>query len=154
MMTDVFNTEFELFLRILLILNSPSVRKVSSDRIAAIDFITVYGKDFGVSDQNLHGDNNYRFSEISCRRDLITKAIKALVIDGMAKVICQKSGFYYSISDNGKNYCSKFNNTYADTYSSIVKHTLIYIDNKSDRELANQINSYSIIALQGGLINE
>jgi hypothetical protein len=149
MMIDVFNTEFELLLRILLILNSSGIKKVSSDRIAAIDFITVYGKDFGVSDHNLHGDNDFRFSEFTCRRDLITKAIKTLVIDGLVKVTCLKTGFFYSISDTGRKYCSKFNNTYADAYSAIVENTLTYIDKTSDRYLANQINSYSIIALQG-----
>lgn len=150
MMIDVFNTEFELFLRILLILNSPGVKKISADRIVAVDFITVYGRDFGVSDHNLHGDNDFRFSEFTCRRDLVKNAIKSLVINGLIKVTCLKSGFYYFISDSGKNYCLKLNNAYADEYSSIVENTLIYVDNKSDRELTGQINSYSIIALREG----
>lgn len=154
MMIDVFNTEFELSLRILLILNAPNVDRLSIDRIAAIDFITAYGKDFGVVDYNLHGDNNYRFSEFTSRRDLITKAIRALVVEGLVRAICQKSGFYYSISSKGEEYCLKLNNKYAREYSDIIRYTLDYVKKKSDRDLADKINSYSILSLRGGLRNE
>ncbi len=61
-MNNIFNTSFEVSLRILIILNTVQTR-LSIDRITALDFIAIYGKDFGVSEYNLHGDNDYRFSE-------------------------------------------------------------------------------------------
>ena len=48
MMTNVFNTTFELSLRVLLALESSIDRPQTVDMITAIDFITVYGKDFGI----------------------------------------------------------------------------------------------------------
>ena len=57
MMTNVFNTTFELSLRVLLTLDSSNNSPRTVDIITALDFITVYGKDFGISDENLHGDN-------------------------------------------------------------------------------------------------
>ena len=153
-MIDVFNSEFELSLRILLILKNSNFESLSIDRIAAIDFITVYGKDFGIVDYNLHGENNYRFSEFTSRRDLITKAIKILVVNRLVRAICRRNGFFYSISSLGAEYCLKLNDKYAQNYSDIVKYTLDYISEKSDRYLTDVINNYSILALRGGLRNE
>ena len=56
-MKEVFNTSFEVSLRILIILNIVKIR-LSIDRISALDFISIYGKDFGVSKYNLHGNNS------------------------------------------------------------------------------------------------
>lgn len=78
-MKDIFNTPFEASLRILIILNVIHTR-LSVDRITAMDFISTYGKDFGVSEHNLHGDNNFRFSEYASKRKIISEAIKSLVL--------------------------------------------------------------------------
>jgi hypothetical protein len=77
----VFNTSFEVSLRMLIILNTVQTR-LSIDRITALDFIAIYGKDFGVSEYNLHGDNDYRFSEYTSKREIVSQAIKELVLRG------------------------------------------------------------------------
>lgn len=76
-MNDVFNTSFEVSLRMLIILNTVQTR-LSIDRITAFDFIAIYGKDFGVSEYNLHGDNDYRFSEYTSKREIVSQTIKNL----------------------------------------------------------------------------
>ena len=48
-MNNIFNTSFEVSLRILIILNTVQTR-LSIDRITDLDFIAIYGKDFGVSE--------------------------------------------------------------------------------------------------------
>lgn len=62
-MSKLYNTPFEASLRILLILETSRNQSFSADMLAAIDFISIYGREFGISDENLHGDNNYKFSE-------------------------------------------------------------------------------------------
>lgn len=99
-MTEIFNTPFEVSLRILIVLNV-SYARLSVDRISALDFITIYGKDFGVSEYNLHGDNDYRFSEYASKREIISQAVKNLVLVGYILPHCNKSGFTYSISKSG-----------------------------------------------------
>ena len=68
-MSEIFNSSLEISLRMLIILNTVQSR-LSVDRIAALDFISIYGKDFGVSEYNLHGDNDYRFSEYTSKREI------------------------------------------------------------------------------------
>ena len=148
-MITVFNSDFEFSLRILQILNQTRETGLSIDRLIGIDFITVYGRDFGVSEYNLHGNNNFRFSELSCRRDLIKSSIKYLALNRLIQVEFDKDGYLYSISESGELFCSKLNNSYIDEYQRIVKQTLKYVADYSDRALANMLNKSSITAMQG-----
>lgn len=147
-MNDVFNTPFEVSLRILIILNTAQTR-LSVDRITALDFIAIYGKDFGVSEYNLHGDNNYRFSEYTSKREIVSQAIKELVLSDYIIPHCNKSGFNYSISRNGVPVCKSLNDEYADNFTEIVKKANALFSNYSDRQLTHCINEYAI-AMFGG----
>lgn len=147
-MNDVFNTSFELSLRILMILNAAQ-SKLSIDRIIAFDFITIYGKDFGVSEYNLHGDNKYRFSEYASKREIVSQSIKEFVLKGYIKPHCNKSGFSYGISKNGISFCESLNNDYADCFVAIVKKTITLFSSYSDRKLTHCIDEYAI-AMFGG----
>jgi hypothetical protein len=147
-MSDVFNTTFEESLRILIILNIVK-DKASVDKIAALDFISIYGEDFGVSDYNLHGDNNYRFSEYASKRTIISKAVKELVLNGYIKPLCNKSGFSYVITKNGANFCDDLNNDYADSFKTIAEKTISKYLDYSDRKLTYCINEYAIAVFGG-----
>lgn len=147
-MNDVFNTSFEISLRMLLILNTVQSR-LSIDRIIALDFIAIYGKDFGVSEYNLHGDNDYRFSEYTSKREIISKAIKELVLRGYVNPYCNKSGFNYSISKNGTTFCESLNDKYAEEFIDMVRKANMLFHEYSDRKLIHCINEYAISMLGG-----
>jgi len=66
MANKIFNTTFENMLRLLLFidtLNAPT----NADKLAALDFICIYGKKCKVLDRNLHGDNVFGFAGITQR---------------------------------------------------------------------------------------
>jgi hypothetical protein len=147
-MSNLFNSELEFSLRILMILNTSMHKKMTIDKLAGIDFITVYGKDFGVSDYNLHGENNLKFSEYLNRRSSIIQAMKGLVLQGYVLVFCFKRGFFYGISDSGKTYCEKLNDDYSIEYLNIVPKAIQYTEGINDRELSRKINSYSLELLR------
>lgn len=147
-MNNIFNTSFEVSLRILIILNTVQTR-LSIDRITALDFIAIYGKDFGVSEYNLHGDNDYRFSEYTSKREIVSQAIKELVLRGYITPHCNKSGFNYSISKEGVAFCESLNDKYAEDFTDIVKKTDSLFFEYSDRELIYIINEYAINMVRG-----
>lgn len=147
-MNNIFNTPFEVSLRILIILNTVKNR-VSVERITALDFISTYGKDFGVSEYNLHGDNSFRFSEYTLKRKIISESIKELVLKGYINPHCNKNGFNYSISKNGTDFCNALNDNYAEEFAAIVNKSNEIYQNYSDRKLAHHINEYAI-AMVGG----
>ena len=68
-MRTVFNSTFEVSLRILLLLSESGDAGLSIDRIAAYDFITIYSRYFDLSDRVLHGENEFGYSEIASRRN-------------------------------------------------------------------------------------
>ena len=147
-MKDVFNTPFEAALRILIILNATHCY-LSVDRIVALDFISIYGKDFGVSEYNLHGNNNYRFSEYTSKREIVSQSIKELVLGGYIKPHCDRNGFNYSISRKGVTFYESLNDEYADCFTDIVKQSMELFSKYSDRELILCINEFAI-AMFGG----
>lgn len=147
-MTYIFNTPFEISLRILLIINTVK-SKLSTERIAALDFIATYGKDFGVSEYNLHGDNSFRFSEYTIKREIICKSIKELVLKGYIVPHYGKNGFSYSISKNGVSFCENLNDDYAEKFTTNVNKAKIVYQKYSDRKLVNCINEYAIAMFRG-----
>ena len=153
-MSNIFNTPFETSLRVLLTLEAAGEQSETSDMIAAADFITIYGRDFSMADENLHGDNNFKFSEFALLRELVNKAVKRLVVDGLINVSSKNNnGFSYSINRKGLDYCAMFRNDYAETYRHIAQQARTYMMNKSERETLVLINQLSVTSLQRSTTN-
>jgi hypothetical protein len=149
MMIDVFNTPFEISLRVLLTLEAGDGGRETAMKIAALDFITVYGEDFGIAEANLHGENSYRFSEFTLRRKRVEDALKELVLDGMIAAYSDgDDGFTYAMSDRGSNYCDKFNNAYTDGYRIDASKARMLFANMTDRKIMGLIHKYSMSSLQ------
>ena len=56
------------------------VYKRQVDMLYAADFMTTYGKTFGVSTSDLNGDNQYKFSEFVSRRQIVQNSLKKLCL--------------------------------------------------------------------------
>ena len=150
MNVSVFNSLHKLSYRVLLLLYIHGSEKVSVDRLTALDYITVYGNDFGISHENLHGNNRFRFSEYAGRRKSINEALKSLVLIGYIQFHSLKRGFLYSITQTGQQVCKTLNDSYASKYIENGKMAISFADEMSDRELTKAINEYSIFIAQEG----
>ena len=135
----VFNTEFEISMRLLLVL-SLSNNKFTIDKLVTADFISNYSKEFGLSNSNLHGDNEFSFSEFSVRRSLSQQAIKQLVLENLVRVSYSNDGFIYSITERGLALCSSLASDYANEYRLYAHKAIIYMDSKNEKELLNLIS--------------
>ena len=74
-MDRLFNSTFENSLRLLILLDEYDMPQ-TLDMLYAVDFMTIYSKPFGLSEQNLNGDNDLKFSEFASQRDLVKEALK------------------------------------------------------------------------------
>ena len=142
-MINVFNSVFEVSLRILCILNENS-KPISLERVYCLDFISTYAKDFGYYSINLHGNNNYNYSEFTTRIQLIKAGLKDLVLQGYVDFSITPEGLLYSISKIGKDNQKQMNDDYYHELSSIVKIIISITNNKTDSELIDIIESNSI----------
>lgn len=147
-MNSVFNTPFEISLRTLLTLEVAREQWKTADMIAAADFITVYGKVFGISETNLHGDNDFKFSEFALRRELVKKSVRLLVKKGLINVIYTDNGFSYSIAQKGLDYCARLTNDYAMKYRYFAKLAQNYIADRTEMEILAHINRHAVSSLQ------
>ena len=82
MKNNLFNSPFEMSLRILIMLDEFG-DKCTEDKILAFDFMACYSTEFEVKDVNLHGNNALKFAELVSRRQLVSEAIKDLVLKGL-----------------------------------------------------------------------
>lgn len=122
-MTKLFNSTFEVSLRALLLLSQTADVNMTIDRIVAYDFISLYSRHFDLAEVNLHGDNEYGFSELSARRTVMQEALKELVLDGLARASRRKDGFCYEITETGVAFCQKQTTDYANTYRRLASAT-------------------------------
>lgn len=147
MMESTYNSVFEIELRILLLLEHSKQDFLSSDMIAALDFITVYGKEFDVSKENLHGDNRFKFSELPSRREKVFQALKELVKKNMVDIDLSK-GFKFQINNKGYQFIEKLEGSYAIEYGEIADIACEKYGDMEEAELYKYIQSKSVVPLK------
>lgn len=140
-------TSFEMSLRILLLLDVSNEKKMTENMLCALDFIIVYAHDFGISNENLHGNGSYRFGEFASRHGLTRQALKELVVGGFVVVKTAEYGFGYFISKNGRDYCGKFESVYADDYRLSAQEVLSVLQGKTEEYLVEMINRRTLFSL-------
>lgn len=140
-MTKLFNTPFEVSMRILLALLIAPKKQMSLDMITVIDFLTIYSSDFDISDYNLHGENIFSFSEFTSKRKVISESIKELVLKDLVIVIHSEQGFQYKLNNRGKNLCDTFTSDYASEYIGFAQEVWDFVNEKSEVEIINYINN-------------
>lgn len=147
-MTKLFNSTFEVSLRVLLILSQPVDINMTIDRLVEYDFISLYSRYFDLTETNLHGDNEYGFSELSARRIVMQAALKDLVLDGLVKATRRRDGFCYEITETGTAFCKKQTTGYAGTYRQLAKATHQKYKEMTEVEIMAVISQKATIALR------
>lgn len=139
-MNKIFNTVFEISMRLLLMLSVDENASRTLDNLMIADFITNYAQTFGIADSNLHGDNTFRFAELAARRKMVREAIKSLILDNLVTVSQGKDGFYYAISDRGKIFCQSLTSDYAKEYRLFTLRANEFMKSKTETELLTLIS--------------
>lgn len=132
----------------MLILYSMNSNGITIDRITAYDFMTIYAKDLGISDKNLHGINHFNFSELSSKRFICSEGVKNFALNGLIAINQNKKGFLYSLTSTGKKYVESIESNYKTQYLEILKNVKIRFNNISDTELIKIINNAAIDSLR------
>lgn len=140
MITQVFNTEFEISLRLICLLFC-SNKKMSFEKIVYLDFISTYSKDFNLTNFNIQGISNFKLSEFITRRLIISNSLKRLVIDRYFIPFTQKKTLVYKISKKGCDFIKQMNDDYIKQLLAIDKIVVEKFDSKSEKYIFQEINS-------------
>lgn len=149
-MQKIFNTTFEVSLRLILLLAENEGKELTIDRIAAMDFIAIYSSFFGITEESLHGENEFGLSEFASRRHTTKAALRELVLDETVKARSTAAGICYSISETGKVIADKMNTPYATEYKEITKLVWKKYSDYSDTVLMQVINQVSESSIEEG----
>lgn len=144
---NLFNSEYEIRLRMLLLM-SVSDKSLSADKITALDFISVYGTDFEIGGENIHGSSPYRFAEITNRRAMVSKAIKTNVKDGMLN-ISTDNGYSYSLSDRGRYFVKSFECSYVSKYFGNAERAILKYGEWTEAALMKMIQEHCYELVEG-----
>lgn len=136
MTNSLFNSTFEMSLRILLLLSSDEDKYYSAEKVMILDFINCYSADYNLPYPNLHGKNKYKFGELANRRNLTYESIRSLVTKGLIKVEVD-NGYKFSITDIGKKYVGLMESDYAEEYKKIALASIKKYGEESDGSLLN-----------------
>ena len=113
----IFNTEFEVSMRLLLLLAN-SKESLDEEKILYLDFITINAKNYNLASENLNGDGLYMLNELTTQHSLIKESLKALVLEDFISVISTESGFFYNINANGIKHCDSMTSDYSRQYKT------------------------------------
>lgn len=152
-MNVLFNSLFENSLRLLLLLDVYDLPQ-TLDTLYAVDFITVYGETFGISNLNINGDNEYKYSEFVSRRENVKEALRDLVLNGTVQAVGYKGGMSYIITPEGEDFCHSLNSEYAVEYRKNAEAAVRATAGKSERAIISMINKLSAKALKEGVAHE
>ncbi|WP_143752333.1 ABC-three component system middle component 2 [Clostridium botulinum] len=142
-MNSIFNTNLEISLRLLLTLYVVEKDK-TLDALVISDFVTVYAKDFNLGISNLHGDNEFSYTEFAARRSQSLDAVKALVGRNLVTILETADGFAYSITDRGITVCDSMTTQYAADYINTAYKVEEFVNMQSTTELMSKISKSAL----------
>ena len=126
-MMTIYNSEEEVALRALLIL-SVSDRLLNAETVAQIDFLSVYGKEFGLYRKNLNGDNPFMYSETALRNQRISEALQNLSWRGLIEIkLSGKNGFLYRTTETGKTFTEGLESEYSVEFRECANSAYAYV---------------------------
>ena len=103
-----------------------------------------------VSESDLNGDNQYKFSEFASRREIVRLALKELVLEGMVLPENSATGILYSITNAGRDYSATLTSEYAEEYRSTARKIVEIVSNAAERTIIHKINKMSAESLRKG----
>ncbi|WP_270624712.1 ABC-three component system middle component 2 [Ligilactobacillus ruminis] len=135
----LFNSRFELALRVMLILKN--CEKITKSKILALDLMSTYGKACKIANENLHGNNQFDISEIAIRKKLIDKAIAYLRLYELAEELYDLNlGYTYRLTNNGRKIIDQVNDDYEERYQGTLRKAIDLIGKRDDEQLFSMLS--------------
>ncbi len=144
MITKIFNTPHEVSIRFLLTLYVSQEKQLKYETITALDFLSIYSKDFDISEFNLNGNNPFNFSEFASNKKTTKEAIKLLVVKNLVDINTLNKSFVYKINSNGIALCDSLHNNYSKQYIEQSKLVKIFTQDMTERSIMSYVNKKAI----------
>lgn len=99
-MSEVFNTPFELGVRMVYLLMALYPRKSDLQSLVYFDYAAIYSADLG-GPESLHTPVPMRGGEYVCRRSIIEEGLYLMATHSLVDVEAGSEGIHYRLGENG-----------------------------------------------------
>jgi hypothetical protein len=135
----VYNSNFEIAIRILVILLNLPLKRSSTYKLMVLDHISLNTYDVG-GPASLHAPIPNRGVQIYSRKEILNESIKLLISKDLINIIPSKFGLLYEITENGINYLNYFESKYFNQLKEKVEWTTNKFENFSEGDLKTYVN--------------
>lgn len=134
---SIYNTSYEVSVRVLILLNFTS-GPIDLQRIIYYDYLMLHYGDVDEDYESIHPANPFHTTELYIRRELIQSALDLICKKGLTNIILSNDGFLYEISSLGRNFIKCFENDY---FAKLIKYAQL-VTNRFDNFSVNDINEF------------
>lgn len=140
MTTKVFNTPFELGVRMVFLLLALHPRKADLQRLVYLDYAAIYSADLGGPD-SLHTPVPLRGGEYASRREVIEEGLYLMATRSFVDVIANETGILYGVGENGPSLTGLIGGAYSRALFERCRWVASEFGAKSDSELNHVFGS-------------
>lgn len=135
----VYNSNFEIAIRILVILLNLPFKQASTYKLMVLDHMSLNTYDVG-GPASLHAPIPNRGVQIYSRKEILNESIKLLISKDLIIINPNKNGLLYEITENGINYLTYFESKYFNQLKEKVEWTSEKFGKLSDGDLKTYVN--------------
>lgn len=133
---QVFNSEIEVGIRVLVLLEMSSIIKHSLQRLCVYDYILLHAGDIDLSQSNIHPAHPYRSSEYPIKYQAIKKAIFLLISRKLIDVYIDEDGITYGCNSRTQWFLNAFESEYIRKLKHIAEWINVQYSGSTDKELS------------------
>lgn len=130
----VYNSNFEIAIRLLVVLFNLPSRRSSVYKLMVLDHISLNTYDVG-GPASLHAPIPNRGVQIYSRKEILNESLKLLISKDLIALIPSKNGLLYEITENGISYLKYFESKYFNQLKDKVEWTTEKFGNSTDNDL-------------------
>jgi hypothetical protein len=143
-MSEVFNSPFELGIRMVYLLLSLYPRKADLQKLVYLDYAAIYSEDLG-GPTSLHTPVPMRGGEYICKRGIIEEGLYIMSMSSLVEVNYDITGIYYSAGDNSPSLIGLIGGSYSSRLISSCEWVAKNFGDLNVDELSSLFNKKSLI---------
>lgn len=144
MTTNVFNTPFELGVRMVFLLLALHPRKVDLQRLVYLDYAVIYSADLG-GPNSLHTPVPLRGGEYISRREIIEDGLYLMATRSFVDVTATDLGIAYGIGENGASLTGLIGGCYSKDLTERCRWVANEFGAKGDNELEQRFGTHGVL---------
>jgi len=133
-MNKIFNTPFELGVRMVYLLTALYPRQVDLQRLIYFDYAAIYSADFG-GPESLHTPVPLRGGEYASRREVIEEGLYLMAHRSFVDVELGTSGITYCLGENGPSLIGLIGGSYSKRLNERCSWVADTLSGKTDKDL-------------------